>query len=188
MLRLDPDVARPVKALSYWYKDQPVKPPALSLDAVQALPLLLRTVIPPEYEDENGHMNMRWYLALFDEAGYPMVAAWGLTPEFHATHHTGGYDLEHHVHYLREVAVGDRIAIYLRVVGRSAKRVHYLMFMVNETHSVLAAIFECVNAFADLTAPRMAPYPPDIATAIDAQLAQHQALGWPAPVCGVMGA
>lgn len=165
-----------------------MKPPAVALDDAQALPLLLRAVIPPEYEDENGHMNMRWYLALFDEAGYPMVAAWGLTPEFHQAHGSGGYDLEHHIHYLREVAVGDTVAIYLRLAGRSAKRVHYLMFMLNETRGVLAAIFECVNAFADLTLRKTAPYPPEIAAAIDAQLAEHQALGWPAPVCGVMGA
>jgi acyl-CoA thioester hydrolase len=165
-----------------------MKPPAVPLADIQGLPLLLRTVIPPEYEDENGHMNMRWYLALFDEAGYPMVADWGLTPEFHQAHGTGGYDLEHHIHYLREVAVGDTVAIYVRVVGRSAKRVHYLMFMVNETRGALAAIFECVNAFADLAIRRTAPYPPDIAAAIDAQLAQHKALGWPAPVCGVMSA
>ena len=80
------------------------------------------------------------------------------------------------------------VAIYLRVVGRSAKRVHYLMFMVNETRDTLAAIFECVNAFADLTARKTAPYPPEIAAAIDMQRTEHQALAWPAPVCGVMGA
>jgi acyl-CoA thioester hydrolase len=165
-----------------------MKPALPALADVEALPLLIRTAIPPQYEDENGHMNMRWFLALFDEAGYPMVSAWGLTPAFHQAHQTGGYDLEHHIHYLREVAVGDTVAIYLRVVGRSAKRVHYLMFMVNETRGALASIFECVNAFADLTLRKTAPYPPEIAAAIDAQLAQHEALGWPAPVCGVMGA
>jgi len=164
---------------------KPVIPP---LEAVRALRPLLTTTIPPAYQDENGHMNMRHYLALFDDAGYSMAEQFGLTAAFHARHHSGGFDLEHHVHYLNEVAVGDRVTIHLRVVGRSAKRVHYLMFMVNETTGRLAAIFECVNSFADLTLRRTAPYPAEIADRMDPMLAQDAALDWPAPVCGVMGA
>lgn len=165
-----------------------MKPPVLPLEAITALESLYTATIPPDYLDENGHMNMRWYLALFDEAGYPLVASFGLTAEYHQQHTTGGFDLEHHLHYLNEVAVGDTVRIYARLVGRSAKRIHYLMFMVNETQGKLAAIFECVNSFADLTVRRTAPYPPEISARIDALLARHQVLDWPAPVCGVMSA
>jgi acyl-CoA thioester hydrolase len=165
-----------------------MKPPPVPLEHITALEPLYRVSIPPEYEDENGHMNMRWYLAIFDEAGYPLAAALGLTPEFHQAHHTGSYDLEHHIHYLSEVHVGQQVAVYARLVGRSAKRIHYLLFMVNETTGRLAAIFECVNSFADLTQRRTAPYPPEISARIDTLLAAHQALGWQAPTCGVMSA
>jgi acyl-CoA thioester hydrolase len=164
-----------------------MKPPAIALEYITKLPLLLRTVIPPEYEDENGHMNVRWYMKIFDDAGYPLVAGFGITPEFHAQHGTGGFDLEHHLHYLREVGIGDTVAVYSRILGRSAKRVHYMMFMVNETSGALAALFECVNSFADLQARRTAAYPPAIAAAIDAQLGQDSLLPWDAPACGVMG-
>jgi acyl-CoA thioester hydrolase len=165
-----------------------MKPPDLHLEDVTALPMLLRTLIPPEYEDENGHMNVRWYMKIFDDAGYPLVASFGITPEYHARHGTGGFDLEHHLHYLREVSIGDTIAIFSRVLGRSAKRVHYMMFMVNETTGTLAATFECVNSFADLRARRTAAWPPDIAARMDARLEQDSALAWAAPACGVMGA
>ena len=101
---------------------------------------------------------------------------------------TGGYDLEHHLHYLSEVMVGDTIAVYTRLLDRSAKRIHYMMFMVNETRGALAAIFECVNSFADLTLRRTAPYPDEISRQIDTLLAQHARLGWAAPECGVMHA
>jgi acyl-CoA thioester hydrolase len=165
-----------------------MKPPTIPLDKFTALPAVYRAVIPEQYRDENGHMNVRWYMALFDEAGYPFVASLGLTPEFHQQHGTGGFDLEHHVHYLREVDIGDTVVIYVRLVARTAKRMHYLMLMLNETGGTLAAIFECVNSFADLTVRRTAPYPPDIAARIDALVAQHAALDWPPPVCGVMSA
>ncbi|MGO8903217.1 MAG: hypothetical protein ACLQU5_33500 [Isosphaeraceae bacterium] len=46
-----------------------MRPPAISLDQLAPLPVVYRAVIPPAYLDRNGHMNMRWYLALHDEAG-----------------------------------------------------------------------------------------------------------------------
>lgn len=165
-----------------------MKPAPVALDHITALGAPYRVVIPPEYEDENGHMNMRWYLAVFDDAGYPLAARLGLTPEFHAQRGTGGYDLEHHLHYPSEVMVGDTVAVYTRLLDRSAKRIHYMMFMVDETRGALAAIFECVNSFADLTLRRTAPYPDEISRQVDALLAQHARLGWAAPECGVMHA
>lgn len=163
-----------------------MKPHPVALDDIAALGSPYRQVIPPKYEDENGHMNMRWYLAIYDDAGYPLAAHLGLTPEFHAQRGTGGYDLEHHIHYLSEVMVGDAIAVYTRLLDRSAKRIHYMMFMVNETRGALASIFECVNSFADLTARRTAPYPDEISQRIDVALLEHSRLPWAAPECGVM--
>lgn len=165
-----------------------MKPLDTRLEDITALEPIYRLTIPPEYEDENGHMNMRWYLAIFDDAGYPLVASVGLTTDFHTQHKTGGFDLEHHVHYLREVMIGDRVTVYARILGRTAKRVHYMMFLVNETRGALASIFECVNSFADMQTRRTAPYPPEVAERIDAILARHRALAWEAPVSGVMSA
>ena len=75
-----------------------------------------------------------------------------------------------------------------RLVARSAKRLHYLMFLVNESHGKLAAIFECMNAFTDLSIRRTAPFPTEIAGKIDAWLARDTALDWPAPGSGAMQA
>jgi acyl-CoA thioester hydrolase len=133
-------------------------------------------------------MNMRWYLAIYDEAGIPLFDLLGLTMQHYQQNHTGGFDLEHHIHYLNEVRIGDRLTIRARLLGRSAKRLHYLLFMVNETRGLLSSIFECVNSYADLNARRTAPYPPEIAASIDVMLAEHQRLNWEAPACGVMGA
>ncbi len=163
-----------------------MKPPAIPVEKITALGPVYRVTIPPLYEDENGHMNIRWYLAVFDDAGYPFVADLGLTPEYQKAHGTGGFDLEHHIHYLNEVHIGDTVAVYVRVLGRTPKRMHYMMFMINETRGTLASIFECMNSFADLTVRRTAPYPAEVAQRIDALLAKHSILDWEAPACGVM--
>lgn len=164
------------------------RPPAVPLEKIMALMSVYRLTIPPEYEDYNGHVNIRWYMAIFDDAGYPLYDYLGLTPDYLKAHGYGGFDLEHHLHYLNELLVGDRIVVYLRMLARSAKRMHYLMYLVNETRGVLAATFECVNSFADLKVRRTAPYPPDIAAKIDELVAAHTALDWASPVSGVMSA
>ncbi len=165
-----------------------MKPIVPALTDITALIPLVTFTIPEAYRDENGHMNMRWYVSIFDDAGYPLVASLGLTASFHQQHGSGGFDLEHHLHYLKEVGIGDQVTIYARLLGRSGKRIHYMMFMINETQNALAALFECVNSFADLRTRRTAPYPSEIAARIDALLAIHSALTWDAPICGVMSA
>lgn len=164
-----------------------MKPPAVAVESIVALqPPSLRIVVPGAWADSNGHMNMRWYVALFDDAGDELHERVGLTPEFHRRGQTGTVDLEHHTHFLNEVMPGDSVAVYSRLVARSPKRLHYLMFLVNETKGKLAAIFECMNAFADLTVRRTAPFPPEIVTKIDAWLERDTKLNWPPPVSGAM--
>jgi acyl-CoA thioester hydrolase len=165
-----------------------MRPPPLSLDLLEPLPVVHRVVIPPEYRDHMDHMNVRWYLALYDEAGDQMYTLYGQTPEYYRDNQAGGFDLEHHIHYLAEVRIGDTIAIRARLLQRTAKRLHYMMFMVNETRAVLSSTFECINSHADLKQRRTAPYPDFIAGQIDALITAHQKLPWDAPVSGSMSA
>jgi acyl-CoA thioester hydrolase len=144
--------------------------------------------VPDAWADSNGHMNMRWYVALFDDAGDDLHARIGLTPDFHREHGSGTVDLEHHTNFLHEIMPGESVAVYARLVARSAKRVHYLMFLVNETKGNLAAIFECMNAFLDLKARRTAAFPPPIQAKIDAWISRDSRLDWPPPVSGSMQA
>jgi acyl-CoA thioester hydrolase len=144
--------------------------------------------VPDAWADSNGHMNMRWYVALFDDAGDDLHARIGLTPDFHREHGSGTVDLEHHTNFLHEIMPGESVAVYARLVARSAKRVHYLMFLVNETKGNLAAIFECMNALLDLKARRTAAFPPPVQAKIDAWISLDSRLDWPPPVSGSMQA
>ena len=92
-----------------------MRPPSIPLEKVLALePACFRTAVPETYADVNGHMNMRWYLAIFDDAGDALHEQLGLTPGFHSRNGSGTVDLEHHIHYLVEVFPGDRLAVYCR--------------------------------------------------------------------------
>ncbi len=161
--------------------------PAIPVDQLASLPVIYRAVIPPEYEDRNGHMNMRWYLALFDEAGHAMDPILGLTADYFAASGMSGFDLEHHLWYPAEVHIGDSIVIRIRILGRSSKLMHYLMFMENETRGLLSSMFECVYAHVDLKTRHAAPFPAEVVAKIDTLIAAHRALPWAAPVSGAMG-
>lgn len=163
-----------------------MRPDPIPLAALESLPLVYRVVVPEAFRDMNEHMNVRGYLALYDDAGIPLFAQLGLDEAyFHAAQATT-FDLEHHIHYLSEVNIGDTVQFRARLAGRSAKRLHYLLFMVNETRGALASIIEIMNTHVDRRTRRTAPYPDSIAARIDAMLAVHARLDWPAPVCGAM--
>jgi acyl-CoA thioester hydrolase len=147
-----------------------------------------RATIPEEYRDMMGHMNIRWYMLLYDEAGIPLFERLGLTLDYYQQSRMGGFDPEHHLQYLAEVNIGDTVAIYARLLGRTAKRLHYMLFMVNETRGLLSSTFECVNSHADLAVRRTSPFPEHFAARADAMLAEHRQLDWDAPVCGAMSA
>ena len=164
-----------------------MRPPSISLDQLAPLPVIYKAVIPAAYEDRNGHMNVRFYLALYDEAGDAMYPTLGLTADYFEASGMGGFDLEHHLWYVAEVRAGDTVAFRPRFIARTSKLMHYLMFMTNETRGGLSSIFECVHAHADLRVRRTAPFPPHVAERIDSYIDVHRALDWPAPVSGSMG-
>ena len=105
-----------------------MRAPAISLDQLASLPAVYRAVISPAYEDRNGHMNMRWYLGLYDEAGDAMYPMLGLTADYFAASGAGGFDLEHHLWYPSEVHIGDTVVIRVRILARNAKLLHYMIF------------------------------------------------------------
>jgi acyl-CoA thioesterase FadM len=166
-----------------------LKPPAIPLEKIEALePVCLRATVPESYRDSNGHMNVRWYVALFDDAGDTLHDWMGLTTQYHAAHGTGTFDLEYHIHYLTEVLPGEDVVVYIRLVAWSEKRLHYVMFLVNQTRDKLAATLECINSFADLRVRKTAPWPPEVAAKLAAAVAADGQLDWPPPLCGAMRA
>lgn len=164
-----------------------MRPPAIALENVLQLgPPLLRMEIPESYRDSNGHMNVRWYVGIFDDASDVLHEQMGLTPEFHEAHASGTFDLEHHIQYIGEALPGEQVAVYVRYIAASAKRLHYVMFLVNESRGNLSATLECINAFADLRVRKTAPWPEIAARKIVEEVAASEQLKWPAPVCGAM--
>jgi acyl-CoA thioester hydrolase len=160
----------------------------IPVEKITQLPVLHRTTIGDEHLDAMGHMNVRHYLGIFDDAGWKFFESFGMTMDYYQDHTAGAFALAQHIRYLAEVRKGETVVIHGRIVARSERRVHFIYFMVNETTGKLAATMEGMGSHADLTTRRTSPYPPEIAEKIDVLVAEHDQLDWDAPLSGAMRA
>ncbi|WP_420644795.1 acyl-CoA thioesterase [Candidatus Leptofilum sp.] len=158
----------------------------IDIAQIQQLACFHRATIPEAYLDVMGHMNIRHYMGLFDDAAWGFFAAFGMDEAYYHSANSGAFALEQHIRYLAEVHVGETVAIHTRVNGRSVKRIHFIHFMLNETTGKLAATLEVVGSHANLATRRTSPFPDHIAARLDQLLAEHNQLDWQAPLCGVM--
>lgn len=156
------------------------------LEQLRELPVQLDYVIPPEWEDRNGHVNVQFYLALFELGGWKVLEEVGVDEDWFHRHAYSFFDLEHHLHYLAEIRVGQRVTAFNRVVGKSDKRFHGLYYIVNETRDRLAGTLEYISNGVDMRQRRTAPMPEELARGLERLLAAHQRLSWEPRLCGLM--
>jgi acyl-CoA thioester hydrolase len=161
---------------------------ALTFEQVMTLPAVFTRSIPPEWEDYNGHVNIQYYMALIEQSGWLMFADVGLDEEYFAERRQGLFDLEHHLKYLAELHVGDEVSVHSRMLDRSEKRLHGMMFIVNQTRRQLSCTLEYITSGADLDLRRTAAFPEDVGVRFDELIRRDQELEWEVPVCGVMAA
>jgi acyl-CoA thioester hydrolase len=158
---------------------------------VDELPVTARGEVAESWLDEMGHMNVMWYTHMFSKGVWGFFQTFGFSRDYMERALAGSFALEMHVRYLSECRKGDKLTVRGRAVGRSAKRIHHVHFLVKDGPaeaggSVVAAIGEMVSAHVDLRVRRQSPFPPELQANYDRMLAEHQALSWAAPVCGVM--
>jgi acyl-CoA thioester hydrolase len=153
---------------------------------LEPLPILYQGMVPSDYLDIMGHMNVRHYLSLFDEAAWEFFVSFGMDQTYYESGQGGAFALQHFINYRAEVHQNDQLIIRGRMLGRSTKRVHFMLFMVNETQDKLAATLESLGSHADLIKRRTSPFPDNIAANIDTVLVKHYQLNWQAPASGVI--
>jgi len=145
-----------------------------------AAPLdVYRDVVRPEWIDHNGHMNMGYYLVVFDFATDEFFRWVGLDAEHRESHAITTFCLEAHVTYHRAVRSGDPLRFTTLLLGHDAKRIHYIHAMYHAREGYLASTNELMSLHVDLATRRGAPMAPEIAARLAAIQAAHDALPRP---------
>ena len=140
---------------------------------------LFQTPIRKDWLDYNDHLNVAYYVLIFDMAGVALFDHLGMGEAY--SRETGGswVVLENHVTYDSEVLPDDVVAVDTRLIDHDAKRLH----LYHEMHKVggngPAATCEQMTMFFDLRARRAAPFPDHVAAAITRIAEQHAALPRP---------
>ncbi len=151
------------------------------------LPITNHAVIPEDYLDFLGHMNIMWYTHLIDEANFNFYDRIDFGKKYHTESGNGSFALEEHTRYLAEIRVGESLTIRTRMLGVGRKTFHLMHFIIKDKGDVLAATTEMLSIHIDMDTRRSSPLPDEIAHRFRAYLHEHEKLAWAAPVCGAMG-
>lgn len=158
-----------------------------TVEEIMMLPAQVKRVVPAEFIDANGHMNVVHYLSLGIHAADVVVRDVGITDDYRAERRRGVFTAEHHLNYYSELHLGDEISAHTRVLGRSDKAVHMMVFIVDVTDGRLANTLELTLVHVGMDTRRPADLPEDVAAGFDRFIEEHAALAWDAPLSGAMG-
>ncbi len=148
---------------------------------------LHRESIQAQWIDYNGHMNVAYYVLVFDHATDALLDYLGMDAAFRRRTGLTTYVLEAHVTYERELKVNDRVRVTTQLLDRDAKRLHYFHAMYHERERYLAATNELILMQIDTRNVKAAPFTPEPARRIDAVAAAHATLPRPSQAGRVIG-
>lgn len=138
-----------------------------------------RETVRADWVDYNGHMNVAYYVLVFDHATDGLLDRIGLDAAHRERTGQTVFVAEAHVTYDSEVHEGARVRITTQVLDGDAKRLHVFHRMIDAATGKLAATNELMILHVDLASRRVAPFGADIGARIDALVDRHRALAWP---------
>ena len=155
---------------------------------MSAQPLdLYRGSVQAEWIDYNGHMNVAYYVLVFDQATDLLFGRLDLGGDYrHATDHSV-YVAEAHVTYEREVKAGDVLRVTTQLVDADEKRLHFFHTMYHADAGYRVAMIELLALHVDLGGPRSVPFPAVQRAAVEALLREHKTLERPPQLGRVIG-
>ena len=154
-------------------------------EQLSVLPAYVEQPVPMAFEDANGHLNVRHYTGIASEGLDESLVPQGVLQNWPATGHAC-FSAEHHLTYLAEMRTGDRMSARVRLIGRSERAAHALVYLLDESHQRVSFVMEEIFLHIDMGTRRTAPWPDDVAAALDERIAEEAALPWEPVVSGSM--
>ena len=143
-------------------------------------PLALHSeTVLPEWVDYNGHMNVAFYVLIFDHATDAVQDILNLGATYRGE--TGGsvFVVESHVTYDQEVMEGASVSVTTQVLGADSKRLHVFHRMFETGSTVRVATNELMILHVDLNTRRVAPFPAIAQNQMAELVTGHKSLGKP---------
>lgn len=154
---------------------------------IRQLPSAWDDTVQEDWIDENGHMNIRYYIDLGGHSTDKICRDVGINDSYRGQRRMGVFTAEQHVRYFKEMHLGTNITTHVRVVGLSDKTVHMTSLIVNADTDTLACIYETLLVHVNMDTRSTQPFPEDVAAGFKYLLDEHQQLTWDAPISDSLG-
>ena len=133
-----------------------------------------------EWIDYNGHMNLAYYLLVFDQSLDTLFNQLDLGIDYRNQQDCSMFTVETHITYEREVMEGDQLRIENQILGYDAKRLHLFNNMFHAASGDLAATNEVMLLHVDMAKRRTVNFPQAVIDRIDPVYRQHNKFAVPA--------
>ena len=137
---------------------------------------LHRETVHPDWVDYNGHMNVAYYVLVFDHATDTFLDEIGLDTAYREATGNSVFVAEAHLTYEKEIMDGDNLRITTQVLDSDAKRMHIFHRMYTNGSDEVAATNELMILGIDLASRRVAPMADLVAANLSAMQNAHAAL------------
>ena len=124
--------------------------------------MILKTEkILKEWTDYNGHLNVAYYVRVFDIAADIMLDNFKMGGESAKKDKKSTFVVEMHTHYNQEVKLDEEVETHLTYVDHDKKRIHYKLSMFHKEKKYLAATNEVLSLYVDLGLRKVVEFDPD---------------------------
>ena len=115
-------------------------------------------IIKKEWTDYNNHMNMAYYVLVFDQIWEIILEKFKMGEQSARTTKKSTMVVETHTTYNNEVKEGDEVEINLTFFDHDKKRLHFKMEMIEKSSKKLSATLEMLSLYIDLNKRRVAEF------------------------------
>ena len=114
--------------------------------------------VKKEWTDYNNHMNMAYYILVFDQVWEVMLEKFKMGENSAKTTNMSTMVVETYTTYNNEVKEGDEVEINLTFFDHDKKRLHFKMEMIEKSSKKLSATLEMLSLYIDLNKRRVTEF------------------------------
>ena len=120
--------------------------------------LLAKKKIIKEWVDYNGHMNLSYYILVFDIGAEVFLSKFKMGEHSAKTAKRSTMVVETHTTYNNEVKEGDEVDVFLSHFDHDKKRLHYKLEMYEKIKNTLSATTEVLSLYINLNLRKVAEF------------------------------
>jgi len=110
--------------------------------------------VKEEWIDYNGHMNVAYYVLVFDHSTDALLEKLNLGTDYRTTENSSFFVVESHVTYDSEVKKGDLLVVKSKLLGYDTKRLHIFHEMFEKNGGAKCATNEVMVLHVDMETRR----------------------------------